>query len=277
MDPGGERDREPRCGHDTSGTYYELRGDRSVPPLVLVHGVGLDNTMWDAHVELLAACRPVLRYDLLGHGRSKTPTRSLGDFVAQLERLLQNLQIERICLAGFSLGGVVAQRFAADYPRRVTRLMLLYTVYKRTEKELEGVRARLRLTEEQGAGATVDAAIARWFSPRFQHSRPDVIEAVRQRLLNNDRQSYVAAYRVFVNADDAVGDALLRVRCPTLVLTGELDVGSTPEMAYRMARDLSEARVVIMPGLRHMGPVEAVEQTVDQLSEFTRCLSICGG
>jgi len=227
--------------------------------------------MWDEHVALLAARQPVLRYDLLGHGRTKTPTRSLGDFVAQLERLLQHLGIERISLACFSLGGVIAQRYAADYPERVARLILLYTVYKRTEKELEGVRARLRLTEEQGAGATVDAAIARWFSPRFQHSRPDVVEAVRRRLLSNDLQSYIAAYRVFVNADDAVGDALLRVRCPTLVLTGELDVGSTPEMAYRMARDLGDARVVVVPGLRHMGPVEDVEQTVAELGAFARC------
>ena len=111
---------------------------------MLVHGVGLDNTMWDEHVALLAARQPVLRYDLLGHGRSKTPTRSLGDFVAQLERLLRHLEIERICLAGFSLGGVIAQRYAADYPERVARLMLLYTVYKTHRERAGGVRARLR-------------------------------------------------------------------------------------------------------------------------------------
>ncbi len=269
VEPTGESRNDAR-GHDARGTYYELNGTASDTPLVLVHGVGLDHTMWDEHVARLAPTQSVLRYDLLGHGRSKTPTGSLEDFVEQLDTLLGYLRIERVCLAGFSLGGVVAQRYAADHPERVARLVLLYTVYRRSEKELEGVRARLRLTEEQGPAATVDAAISRWFSPQFQHGRPEVIDAVRQRLLSNDVQSFLAAYRVFVNADDAIGDALFKVQCPTLVMTGELDVGSTPAMAHRMAKDLGDAQVVVLPGLRHMGPVEDVERTVAELRDFCR-------
>ena len=58
------------------------------------------------------------------------------------------------------------------------------------------------------------------------------------------------------------------VRCPTLVMAGELDPGSTPEMAYRMAADLGDAHVVILPGLRHLAPLEDPAQVNRVLLEF---------
>lgn len=226
--------------------------------------------MWQPQIDALTRRFRVLRYDLLGHGRtpSATVSISLVDFVRQLDGLLTHLSLDRVYLIGFSLGGVISQRFAADYPHRVERLVLLNTVYQRTQQELAGIRERLRLTEAEGAAASVDAAIERWFSVAYQQSRPDAIEQVRRRLLGNDPAGYLAAYRMFVNADEEIGDALCVIRCPTLVVTGELDVGSKPEMAYRMQRDLADAKVMILPGLRHMAPMEGAAQVNEALQTF---------
>ena len=98
---------------------------------VLAHGVGLALTMWDAQVEALAPEFRVLRYDLLGHGGTpaRPDTVSLLDFTNQLGRLLGHLELGSVNLVGFSMGGIIAQCFAADgtvVPRRIMTLSLTF-------------------------------------------------------------------------------------------------------------------------------------------------------
>jgi len=252
------------------GTGYDLTGPTAAPVVVLAHGVGLDRRMWDAQVKALSATHRVLCYDMWGHGASpvRPATVSIYDFSEQLCALLAHLEIDRIALVGFSMGGVVAQRFAADYPDTVTRLVLMSTVYRRYEEELSGVRKRLQMTIEEGVAATAEAAIERWFPADYGVTHPQVLDTVRQRLLSNDPRGYVDAYRVFVNADEEIGDALRSVACPSLVITGADDVGSTPIIAQRMVADLADARLVILDGLRHMAPVEDPARVNAELLRF---------
>jgi pimeloyl-ACP methyl ester carboxylesterase len=167
---------------------------------------------------------------------------------------------------------VIAQRFAADHPSYLKGLVLMNTVYRREPEELRGVSERLRQTERHGPAVNAGAAIERWFTPSFRQARPDVTAAVRRRLVTNDATGYLCAYRVFVEADRAIGNALTGVACPTLVITGTQDVGSTPEMAHRMAADLHDGQVVLLEGLRHMAPVEDPERMNTALLDFLRGL-----
>ena len=71
-------------------------------------------------------------------------------------------------------------------------------------------------------------------------------------MLSNQLKPYVLAYGALVEADSEIKDALTRVKCPTLVLTGELDPGSTPEIAHRMINDLTNGELIVLPGLHHL-------------------------
>ncbi|MGH6959278.1 MAG: alpha/beta fold hydrolase, partial [Dongiaceae bacterium] len=116
----------------TDGTHYRRSGSGS--PVVLVHGVGADLEMWEPVAERLAPLHDVVRYDMLGHGASAKPPGPyrLDDFVDQLRRLADGLGFERFVLAGFSMGGLVAQGFALAAPARVERLVLVNTVFDRS-------------------------------------------------------------------------------------------------------------------------------------------------
>ena len=256
--------------HTPDGTWYEVSGNETGPVVVLCHGVGLDLHMWDQQLPALAPDFQVVRYDFIGHG--KTPPNpevsNLGAFTGQLFALLEYLGLERITLVGFSMGGVIAQRFAADHPELLTRLVLMNTVYRRGPKELEGVEARLRITEEEGLLPIADSAIARWFDDEFVSAHPEVVDQIRTRLLANDLAGYLAAYRVFVYSEPEVGSALKLVQCPTLVMTGGKDTGSTPAMAHRMAEDLADARVVIFDELHHLAPLENPDHVNAELLSF---------
>jgi len=263
----------PIAGFDPRHTHYELSPASSIASgntLVLVHGVGLDHRMWDWQITPLASQFSVLRYDLLGHGQTPVdPTAStLADFVVQLKTLLDFLQIEHVHLVGFSLGALIAQLFAREHADYLASVTFMNGVYRRVEAELDSVRHRLALTREHGASSTVDLAIERWFTEPYRSQHPDIMERVRQRLLANNLDGYVTAYSCFVHGDPEVGDALTQVKCPALAITGEDDVGSTPQMCHRMAADLDDATVKILPGLRHGAPIEGAAVMSRALLKF---------
>ena len=251
-------------------THFRIEGKG--PTVVLVHGVGLDLTLWDRQVAALRRQYRVVRYDLLGHGKSAPLSTSSGLhlFVEQLERLRGALDLDRVTLIGFSLGALVVQAYALEHPERLIGLGILSGVYDRTPEQIEAVRMRHASAEKEGPAALVDSALERWFSRSFRADHPEEIGAVRRRLANNDPRDFLTAYRIFIEADAALTGRLDEIRCPTLVLTGELDPGSTPAMAEAMGRVLPDARVRILPKLHHLVPVEGAEAVNAALLEFLR-------
>lgn len=258
----------PEVDGNYAGTHYRLAG--AGPPVLLIHGVGVDLAMWDSQAAFLARHRTVVRYDMLGHGDSpgSPGQRSLGDFVEQIVTLFDHLRLPRAAIVGFSMGGMIAQALAVSYPDRVERLAILSAVYARAPEQRAAVLARLRQVEVSGPAANVEFALKRWFTPAFAAVHPAVIEAVRRRVVTNDHQGYLNAYRIFATADADLIEPLRTIRCPTLVATGELDPNSTPDMARRMAATIPGAHAVILPGLPHMAPIEGAAAVNNLLHEF---------
>lgn len=249
-------------------THYVFGGDG--PWLVLIHGVGLDLHMWSHQTAALEKHRRVLRYDLIGHGETPPAGDSLGfcDFVLQLRKLLGLLGIERAEVAGFSMGAMVAQAFALEHPAVTDKLVIISGVHARTDDARAAVLARLRRAEEDGIESTIEASISRWFTPRFQSKNRQETEKIRSRLAANTREGFLPAYRLFAGADANLAGRLGAIRAPTLVVTGEHDGGSTPEMARRMSEEIPGAIWRVIPGVRHMLPVEAADELNGLLIEF---------
>lgn len=249
-------------------THHVTEGDG--PWLVLIHGVGLDLHMWSRQAAALGEIRRVLRYDLIGHG--ETPPAgdplTLGDFVSQLYELLKRLGVERADLAGFSLGAMVAQAFALEHPAMLGKLVLVNSVYARSDEARAAVLARLRQVETNGIESAIEASLSRWFTEGFRSNQPGEIEKIEKRLRANAPEGVLPAYRLFADADAELAGRLSAIRAPTLVVTGEHDSGSTPEMARRMREDIPGAMLRVIPGVRHLLPVEASDELNALLVEF---------
>ena len=227
------------------------------PPVMLIHGVGADGTSWDQIAPDLATDFRVLRLDLSGHGRSG-PIEGplpLDDFARDVVDVLDACQAPTAHIVGFSLGGMIAQALGLHHADRVRCLVLLSAVASRTAEERARVRSRLTLLREQGIEAITGAAQDRWFTPAFIAANPDLVEHRMRQLRENHAPSYAAAYTVFSTSD--LGDQLHAIRAPTLIATGEHDVGSNPRMARFMHDQIPRSRLDILPGLRHSILVEA--------------------
>ena len=256
--------------HVHGGTYFKCDGEGDA--VVLIHGVGLDHTMWEQQVTGLKSQFQIIRYDMLGHGQSAHPPdeRTLSDFVRQLHQLLMNLNVDCASIVGFSMGGMVAREFAATHPEMINKLVLMNSVFRRTPEQQNAVMGRYELAKSGGVQEGIEAAVARWFSPAFIDANPNVIKMIERRLRDNDPADYLKAYRVFATNEDPVENPL-PIACPTLAMTGELDSGSTPEMTKALAAAIPDAEIKVLAGLRHMAALEDPPKVNTLLREF-----LCG-
>ena len=255
---------------DVGETAWELHG--TGPAVALIHGFGLNRAMWQWQIPALAPHFGVLAYDLFGHGESAPPAGrpDLAMFSGQLLRLMDRCGIERAAVVGFSLGGMIARRFALDHPDRLSALAILHSAHGRTPAEREAVRRRVAHTREHGPAANVDSALERWFSPAFRAADPELIALIRRWITNNDAAVFPRIYRVLAEDDAEIVEGLERIACPTLVMTGEDDPGNTPAMSQAMAELIPGARLVILPGVRHMALAESPQAVSEPLCAFLR-------
>lgn len=239
-----------------SGTAYTVEGDG--PPVVLIHGMGLNRDMWGWQLPPLRERFTVIRYDLLGHGESAArPGRyEMDDFVEQLRELLDHLAIDRAAIAGFSLGGLIVRAFALAHPDRARAIAILNSAHDRTDEERAAMRKRLAIAFEEGPAPTIDVALARWFTEGFAAEHPEVLNQVRRWMETNDPKVYPEIYRVLAESDADLATSITGIDCPTLVLACEEDHGNSVDMAHRMASLIPDAEVAVIPKLKHMALAE---------------------
>lgn len=240
------------------GTVYELSGPANAPVVVMIHGLGLNRACWQWTVPALADRYRVLSYDLFGHGQSAAPpeTPSLSLFSKQLSALLVHLDIGSATLAGFSLGGMIARRFAQDAPVRTNALVILHSPHKRSDDAQDAILKRVEQARHEGPQSTVEAALDRWFTADFRHTNPDMMETVRGWVTANDIKIYHTIYAVLAEGIDEIVAPTLPISCPTLVITGDEDYGNGLEMTQAIASEIHGAKALILKGLRHMALAE---------------------
>ena len=256
----------------SGGTSYILSGDSDRPAVILIHGLGLNQYMWQYQVEVLKEKYFVISYDLFGHGESKTLNSepSLTIFSRQLKDLLKFLKLKRVAVIGFSVGGMIARHFAQLYPTSLTALAILNSPHLRSEQAQADVYNRWVQVSEAGPIATVDAAIERWFTPAYRKNSSDMIEVVRNWILQNNKKTYSRNYRVLVDGVSEVIGKKSNILCPTLVVTANEDFGNGPKMGVAIANEFPNSKLIVLEGLRHMALFERPDKMNICLKTFLK-------
>ncbi len=225
--------------------------------MIMLHGVGLDRHVWQPLREALPDVQ-THAYDLRGHGEGAdwAGAASLDGFIDDLWDYADERGLNRFALCGFSMGVMIAQWAALSKPERISHLVLLNGVYARTDEQKAAVQARYIESEKTGPMAMIDAAMKRWFTPDFAAQNPEHLERVRVRLSRNDTEQFMRSYKLFAYEGAQIVGRLNEIQMPTLVATGGLDTGSTPEMTKQMASEIPNAKVMIFNDTAHMLPMQ---------------------
>ena len=225
-------------------------------PVVLSHALGMDLSMWDGLATHLAPRHPVLRYDHRGQGGSAAVHAPFGitELVADAARVISEWGHGPVLFIGLSMGGLVGQGLAIAHPALLRGLVLANTSASFAPAGREGLLQRAQAVRSGGMAAVADATLARFISAEGRAQRPELAAAVRAQLLRADALGYAATCEAIAPADH--GAALGRIACPTLVLSGALDAGSTPAMGQQIADAVPGAVHQVIDAAAHLSVLE---------------------
>jgi 3-oxoadipate enol-lactonase len=233
---------------------YRFDGPARGRVVLLSNSLMSNYDMWDGTVPALADRYRVLRYDTRGHGRSATTTgpysiAMLGDDAAAL---LDALGIRAAHFAGLSMGGMIGQQLGARYPDKVLSLALCDTASEMPPRSLW--EERLEIARTQGIAGLAEGTIKRWFTEAFIRRAPADIDRVRRMILGTGVEGYVGCASAV--RDMAQTTMLLKIRAPTLILTGRQDPACTVDQATVLHRMIDGSQLVILEDAAHLSNIE---------------------
>lgn len=238
------------------------------PALVLLHCLGVDHRVWDDTAAALAATHEVIRYDFPGHGETPVPagSYSIEDLSAQLAGLLDAAGIGRAAIGGISLGGLVAQHFAASHPDRTERLILVDTTPRYSDM-LRGMWAQRAATaRSQGVAAMTAPLLDIWFTPDFVRKDPPPVRYVRDCFARASGEGYALACEALAAAD--LRALAPRIAAPTLVVCGTEDIPEFIDAAKWLGQEIRGAQLHWLSPARHASILEQPEAFIRLCRDF---------
>jgi len=241
-----------------------IEGPPGAPPLVLLHSLGTTAHIWDAQAAALSRSFRVIRPDLRGHGLTTcTPgPYSMALFADDLAALLTALEIDEVHLGGISIGGLIAQSFAAAHPGRVASLMLVDTAL--SIPPAQSWTDRAAKVRAEGMGSIADAVLARWVTPAFLDA-PET-HGLREMLMRTPAEGYAAAAEAIAAADLTASTSTLQI--PTLIVVGEQDQATPIASAQALNAAIAGSSLAIIENAAHIPTVEKPAEVTAVLSQF---------
>jgi pimeloyl-ACP methyl ester carboxylesterase len=266
------RDIETRFAR-VNGINIAHRVQGEGPPLVLVMGYRLNSTAWpEAFIEALARQFTVITLDNRGTGLSDKPVE--GYAIANMARdvcgLLDELELSRVHMLGYSMGGAIAQEFVRQFPQRVSSLILCATMCG-GPRAVYAKPSVLSVMRDLDGLSPEEAARRIWkvtYSRGYLERHPEIAEAQMRREIALPTPLHAADLQFQAFAEFDGSKALSNIRCPTLVLTGDLDELISPQNSRMMAKLIPGAKLMIIPGRGHRVMWEASDECASSISEF---------
>ncbi len=252
---------------DWGHIHYRVDGPADGPALVCVNSLGTDLRMWDAVLtHLLPAGLKVIRADKRGHGLSARGPEgmTIDDLAGDVAALMDHLDLGRAVLLGCSIGGVIAQALAAAHPDRIAALILTNTAAR--IGTAESWAERIAQVNAAGLQTMAPAIMERWFAPAFRAS--DACALWQTMVARGDPAGYAACCAALAVAD--LTDRARTIAAPTLVVAGEEDRATPPDLVAKLAQVIPGARLEVIPGAGHLPAIEAPAEFGALISRFLK-------
>jgi 3-oxoadipate enol-lactonase len=252
---------------------YSERGVRHENALLLVHGFPLNRNLWASQLVGLSTWLRVIAPDLRGQGDSATPPGpyTMDQHADDLAALLDLLGVQRVILAGLSMGGYVAFAFWRRYAARVRALALFDT---RAEPDSPPARANreksIALVERGGPEALAREMLPKLLSPANLPN--DTLAGRALAIMSMQRTPGIVGTLQGLRDRPDSRPTLPTIQVPTLVGVGEADTLIPVEDARALAEGIHNARLAVIPRAGHLTPLENPRAVNALLREFERSL-----
>lgn len=265
----------PRVRTNGIDTYYEQRG--AGPAIVFIHGAILDHSQWDPQVDALAEEYTTVAYDIRGHGRtggSNRPRYSIELFADDLATLIEALDLDRPVVCGLSMGGCIAQVYAARHPDRLSGLVLAGTftpeLLSRSEWLQRSVLLRATVPPVRLLGyERVEKGLV-WLHERLSEGASGEYERIEELRSSGPRMTtgeFTKVIRAVARFQETDLD-LAAITTPALVLYGENEPPFMRRHGPKLAAALSNVTLREIPGAGHASNLDDPDSFTDELRVF---------
>ncbi|MCP2321240.1 3-oxoadipate enol-lactonase / 4-carboxymuconolactone decarboxylase [Nocardia amikacinitolerans] len=233
--------------------HYTDNGRVGVPVVVFLGSLGTTLSMWDPQLRAFATDHRTIAIDLPGHGGTPVPAHpcTTAAFAADVVQLLDVIGVDEFAVVGLSFGGAIVQVLAATQAERVTSAVIACAA---PSYDSDFRHARARLVRTHGLSEIVRRSALRRFAPGFDDREPDTYAASLLMLSTMSPHGYAACCEALATHD---AERLLPdIAVPTLVLAGERDQVTPPELVREMARAIPGSTLRLITGCGHLANVE---------------------
>ncbi|MBF9044857.1 3-oxoadipate enol-lactonase [Rhodobacterales bacterium HKCCE4037] len=251
---------------DDVALHVQVDGPEDGPPVVFANSLGTDLRLWDDVVHALPEGLRLIRYDKRGHGLSTCPDApyGMGALVRDAERVMDALEVRDAVIVGLSIGGMIAQGLAAKRLDLVRAVVLSNTGAKIGTREMWD--ERIAMIRAGGLASMSDAIMERWFAPQFRTS--DAVTPWKRMVETCPEEGYAGCCAAIAGSDFYTTTAALRL--PALVIAGDRDGATPPDLVRELAELIPGARFELIHGVGHLPCVEKPGEYAALLSGFLK-------
>ena len=217
--------------NNTIDCHYSIIGNG--PALFLIHGIGAADDAWRFVTPKLSKHFTVITYDLRGHGKSPVTHKNfnLNDLIMDLERIRELSKFEKGHFVGHSLGGMIAPMYAKKFPEK-----------------------------------TLSTLTTRWFTDNFINHNKDIVKRRLKQVIETDPEVFLNVFKIYAKTE--MFPDLKNITKPCLLLTGENDLGCSPNHNKKMANEIINSKIVILSKVKHSILIEQPHEVAENLINF---------
>lgn len=240
--------------------FFPARNDTDRNPLLLLNSLATTTEIWTPILPQLTAATDVLCVDYPGHGRS--PARALPSdldaLASQILEVVDAFGVDRVHVAGVSIGGMAAIRLAETVPDRIASITVIGSA---PVMDRDMWLARKEVVQQWGTKGLIPDVLPRWFTPEYTASSPATVTTYTGMLEGTVDAAYAAFCDLLAATDLRPG--LAGIQRPAVVVSGGQDLAATVDDGQIIAAGIPGARHEVVENAAHMLQAMAADRVAD--------------
>jgi pimeloyl-ACP methyl ester carboxylesterase len=253
-----------------NGIALREQGDRSQIPIIFIHGFPYNSSMWAQQIRSLKKQHYCITYDVRGLG--ETPAKdgqfTIEMFVDDLFTVIDGLDLDRVVIVGFSMGGYIALRAMEREPERFRALILCDTKAEADDDAGKLKRAAaINIINREGVEQFVSDFVPMTFGKDAPQKIAETYDATLRQAQKESPIGVKGCLLAMATRTDTT-QSLAKIKVPTLLLVGEQDSLTPPSVMKQMHDKIEDAEMITIPEAGHMAPLENPEAVTKAFKDF---------